>query len=91
MFPHKLKEIQALLQEMGSAEAKASVLKFVPTSQKVYGVRVPHLNRMAHEFKNGGTGLVLALWKSGAFEERLLAAKILGKIGGKSRPAPYSW
>jgi len=41
---------------------------------------VPILNELAIKHKDGGFELIEALWKSGAFEERLLAAKLLGKV-----------
>ena len=78
-----LKEIQSLLREKETVEAKLSFRKFVPTSQKVYGVRLPQINEMVQKYKFCGFSLVVQLWKSGAFEERLLSAKILGKIAKK--------
>jgi len=44
----------------------------------VYGVCVPFLNQLAKEHREGGLELAEALWQAGAFEERLLAAKLLG-------------
>ena len=57
--------------------------KIVPGSQKVYGVKAPELNLLAKEFKAGGFELVKALWNSGALEEKIIAIKILEKIGSK--------
>jgi 3-methyladenine DNA glycosylase AlkD len=68
---------------MGSEEAKASFQRFVPTAQKVYGVRLPAINDLASQYKKEGMGLVIELWEAGSFEERLLAAKILGKLAKK--------
>ena len=68
---------QALMAKADPA-AKAAFQKFIPTSQDVYGVRVPLLNQLAREFSDGGFELAEALWKAGSFEERLLAAKLLG-------------
>jgi 3-methyladenine DNA glycosylase AlkD len=75
-----LSSITQTLVAKSDAKAKAAFQKFIPTSQNVYGVRVPLLNELARKHKEGGFQLVQALWKSGAFEERLLAAKILGRI-----------
>src|SRR3954470_3047004 len=75
-----LKEIRAALRRSATAEACASFAKFVPSAQKIYGVRVPVLNKIAKQSAGGGLPLVRALWTSQAFEERLLAAKILGAI-----------
>ena len=41
------------------------------------------LNAMAKKYKNGGFGLVKQLWSNGAFEERVLAAKMLGLTSKK--------
>ncbi|HYV91867.1 MAG TPA: DNA alkylation repair protein [Chitinophagales bacterium] len=75
-----LKEVQKELKASGDEAVKASIKKFVPHSQQVYGVKNPLLNEMAKRFKEGGFELAAALWDSGAFEERLLAAKLLRGI-----------
>jgi 3-methyladenine DNA glycosylase AlkD len=85
MSHSKLSEIQWILHQKGTEEGRASFQKFVPTSQKVYGVRLPDINELAKQYKQAGMDLVVELWKSGAFEERLLAAKLLGKLA-KQQP-----
>ena len=75
-----LKQIQKELKENSTPEAKAAALKFVPNAEKVYGVRTPVLNVMAKKHKEGGFDLVRELWRSGAFEEKLLAAKLLNVL-----------
>ena len=55
-------------------------MKFVPNAEKVYGIRTPVLNILAKKYKEGGFGLAKELWSSGAFEEKLLAAKLLNVI-----------
>ena len=75
-----LKKIQQELQTKASLEAKATTLRFVPAATKVYGIRTPILNKMAKKYKEGGFDLVNELWSSGAFEEKILAAKMLGTI-----------
>ena len=75
--------IQNTLQLKASAETIASLKKFVPGSQQIYGVKMPVLNELAKQFKSGGFELVEELWLSGAYEEKLLAIKILEKISGK--------
>jgi 3-methyladenine DNA glycosylase AlkD len=75
-----LKQIQNELKEESTPEAKAAALKFVPNAEKVYGVRTPVLNIMAKKYREGGFDLVQELWKSGAFEEKLLAGKLLNVI-----------
>ena len=75
-----LKQVQKELQGHATPEAKAAALKFVPNAEKVYGIRTPVLNVLAKKYKEGGFDLVKELWDSGAFEERLLAAKLLNVI-----------
>jgi len=75
-----LRQVQDELKEHSTPEAKAAALKFVPNAEKVYGIRTPVLNIMAKKYKEGGFDLVKELWDSGAFEERLLAAKLLNVI-----------
>ncbi|HKO42378.1 MAG TPA: DNA alkylation repair protein [Pyrinomonadaceae bacterium] len=74
----RLCSIKQSLVAKSDAKAKAAFQKFIPTSQNVYGVRVPLLNQLAKEHREGGFDLAEALWTAGAFEERLLAAKLLG-------------
>jgi 3-methyladenine DNA glycosylase AlkD len=75
-----LSSVQAQLRASANRAARAATRKFVPTSQVVYGVRVPILNALVRSCRPGGFELVEALWASGAFEERLLASKLLGAV-----------
>ena len=75
-----LKQIQKELAASSTPDAKAAALKFVPGATKVYGIRTPILNNMARQYKAGSFELVKALWKSGAFEEKMIAAKMLREI-----------
>ena len=79
----QLKEIQQILKTHSKKEAVAAHKKFVPGAGKIYGVRTPVLNQLAGQFKAGGFDLVKQLWESGALEEKILAAKMLGKIAKK--------
>ena len=81
-----LKQVQKELKENATPEAKAAALKFVPNAKKVYGIRTPVLNVMAKKYKEGGFDLVKELWDSGAFEEKLLAAKLLNVICKRDPP-----
>ena len=72
-------EIQNELNDRSSEEAREGFAKFVPHSQNVYGVRLPIINDMARTYKNSGFPIVRELWASGAFEECMLAVKILSK------------
>ncbi len=78
-----LKEIQSTLRKHSSEEGRTSTYKFVPSSQNVFGVRMPVLNELSKRYKEGGFDLVEKLWKSGSYEERILSAKLLGKIAKK--------
>ena len=75
-----LKQVQEELNQHSTAEAKAAAMKFVPNAEKVYGIRTPVLNLLAKKYREGGFELVKELWISGAFEEKLLAAKLLNLI-----------
>lgn len=72
-----LKNIQQELESNANQQARTSTLKFVPNAVKIYGVRNPILNEMAKKYKEGSFELIKELWSSGAFEEKLLAAKML--------------
>jgi 3-methyladenine DNA glycosylase AlkD len=74
----RVSSIKQVLAANSEEKAKGAVRKFIPTSQQIYGVRLPRLNQIAKEHREGGFELAEALWKSGAFEEKLLAAKLLG-------------
>ncbi|MET0392728.1 MAG: DNA alkylation repair protein [Chitinophagaceae bacterium] len=83
-MPDDLKTIRQLLQQHSSEAARAAHQKFVPGSrEKVYGVRTPVLNELAARFKSGGFELAEALWKAGALEEKILAAKLVGRMAKK--------
>ena len=75
-----LKQVQKELRDHSTTEAKAAAMKFVPNAEKVYGIRTPVLNLLAKKYKEGGFDLAKELWSSGAFEEKLLAAKLLNVI-----------
>jgi 3-methyladenine DNA glycosylase AlkD len=75
-----LKQIQKELKDHSTPEAKAVAMRFVPNAEKIYGIRTPVLNLLAKKYKEGGFELAKELWHSGAFEEKLLAAKLLNVI-----------
>jgi len=82
----QLLEIRKILKNKSSEKDKESILKFAPTVKKLYGVKVAILNELVKRIEKPDFELVEKLWKSGIFEERLLASKILGKIC-KTNPA----
>jgi 3-methyladenine DNA glycosylase AlkD len=75
----RLSSIKQALVAKSDEKAKGAFRKFIPTSQHVYGVRVPLLNQLAKEHREGAFELAEVLWRSGAFEEKLLGAKLLGR------------
>lgn len=69
---------------MASPDAKEATRKFVPGIQNLYGIRMPLLNTLATELKKDASpAFVQALWASGAYEEKILAAKLIGKFAKK--------
>ena len=53
----------------------------VPGKQKIYGVKTPVLNELAKKYKEGSFDLAKELWNSGALEEKIIAIKIVEKVG----------
>ena len=78
-----IRPIQEELVSLSTERAKLAFQKFVPGSQKVYGVKMPDVNALAKKYKEGGFELATELWQSGAFEEKVMAAKLLGLIAKK--------
>jgi len=76
----QLSEIHKILRSKAREKVRMSLAKFVSSSEKVYGVKVPILNEIAKNIQNPDFNLVEELWKSRVFEEKLLATKILGRI-----------
>lgn len=76
--------IQKKLTINSNKAALAAQQNFVPgVATKIYGVRMPVLNHLAREYKSGGFELVKDLWDAGAYEEKMLAVKIMGHIAKK--------
>ena len=79
-----LLELKDFLKAKSYDKAKKGWHKFIPTSKKIYGVYLTEINKIVSKYVSGGFKLVEDLWKSGYLEERILAAKILGKICDKN-------
>lgn len=79
----QLEAIQKILKQQSNKAALAANQKFVPGSKKVYGVRNPVLNELVKQFKEAGFDLVKELWRSGFYEEKIIALKIMGCIAKK--------
>ncbi len=80
----ELEQIRERLAAVGTEEGRIAARKFVPTTDRVYGVRVPILNQLARELDQADFTTVDELWASAFYEERLLAAKLLGRLGKKN-------
>lgn len=78
-----LDSIRARLQAAATEDGRSAVQKFVPSAGPCYGVRVPVLNQLASELKGADFETVETLWSSGIYEERLLAAKLIGRLAKK--------
>lgn len=81
-----LNAIQKQLKALSTQAAADATHKFVPSATRVHGVRMPDLNQLARQYKEGGFDLAEALWASGSFEELILAAKLLEKVGRRDAP-----
>ena len=79
----ELKAIQKILREKSTPEGLVANQKFVPGSTRSYGVRNPVLNELSVQFKTAGFELIKTLWDAGAYEEKIIAVKILQKIAKK--------
>ena len=75
-----LNDIQQTLLDNAEPEFAEKMKTVAPGAKRIYGVRMPVLNEIAKTAKNGGFELIEALWKAGAYEERMLAAKTLNKV-----------
>lgn len=78
-----LDDIRKILKSKSSKETAEFSKKVAPGSSRIYGVKMPELNKLATEFREEGFDLAEELWEAGAFEEKILAMKILEKIAKK--------
>ena len=79
----QLIEIQQVLTAKASKSNSEFFFKMVPGQQKIYGVKTPDLNLLVRQYKTGSFDLARELWESGALEERIIAIKIMEKMGKK--------
>jgi len=80
--------LQELLQALGNPENAADVARFIPGMGESYGVPLPALHAIAAELARWGTrhpgeifALVERLWNGGTREGRIIAAKVLERLG----------
>jgi len=76
----KLVEIQKILKSKAENKTRKNGTRLVPTAEKVWGVKMVVMNDIIKKIKEPDFDLIEKLWRSGGFEERQLAAKILGKV-----------
>lgn len=79
----EIKEIQKLLDTHGEKSSRDFLNTMVPGKHKAYGVKTPVLNEIVNQYKNGSFELAEELWNAGAFEEKIIAIKIMEKMGKK--------
>jgi 3-methyladenine DNA glycosylase AlkD len=79
----QLEEIQKILSAKTDKTNIAFFLKMVPGRQKIYGVKTPELNLIVQQYKLYSFDLANELWDSGALEEKIIAIKIMEKMGKK--------
>ena len=77
----QLKAIQKVLNQKADKKNKEFFSGMVLGKQKIYGVKTPELNLLASQYKSGSFELAVELWESGALEERVIAIKIMEKMG----------
>jgi len=77
----QLSKIRKILNSKSNLKTKESTQKFVPTIKNQYGVKITVLNDLVKKVQKSDFELIEKLWESEVFEERILASKILGKIG----------
>ncbi len=75
-----LANITIELNTNASTDTVISIKKYVPGATHVYGVKNPVLNDIAAKYKSGGFELILELWNSGSYEEKIIAAKLIRKV-----------
>lgn len=78
-----LNKIKKTLKANGHPERIEQLKIVAPGATGAYGVRMHVINELAKEYKDGGFELVEELWNSGAYEEKILAAKIIRLIAKK--------
>lgn len=77
-----------LLRSLGSEEQAAGAARFIPGLGESYGVPLPALRIIAAELAKWGQrrptqvfALVGRLWRNGSRDERVIAAKVLERLG----------
>jgi len=81
-------ELRNLLRSLGSEERAAGARHYIPGMGESYGVPLPALRLIAAELAKwgqrhpeGAFALAERLWRNGSREERIIAAKMLERLG----------
>ena len=81
-------ELRSLLRSLGSPENVAGAARFIPGLGESFGVPLPALRVIAAELAKWGKcspsqafELVERLWHNGSRDERIIAAKVLERLG----------
>jgi 3-methyladenine DNA glycosylase AlkD len=77
----EVKEIQRILTEKSDKSSIGFFQIMVPGKQKIYGVKTPALNELAKKYREGSFDLAKELWNCGALEEKIIAIKIIERVG----------
>ena len=76
-----IKEIKKILTGKSDKRNQEFFQMMVPGTQKIHGVKTPVLTELAKKYKEGSFELAEELWNSGALEEKIIAIKIMEKVG----------
>lgn len=75
--------IRAEISKEANEAHRLFMAKTAPGIQQVHGTPKPVLNHLAKNHSDGGIPLVEELWKSGVYEEQMLAVKLLERLARK--------
>jgi hypothetical protein len=81
-----MKELAAIRESLtahSDEKVRAAAREFIPSSQNVYGVRVPILNELALKHKAGGFKLIEGFWKAARAGDIFASARV--------RQCPAAW
>lgn len=76
-----INEIQAVLKAKADKKNVEFFSMMIPGKQRTYGVKTPILNDLVKQYKSFSFDLAEELWQSGAQEEKVIAVKIMEKMG----------
>ncbi len=86
----ELSRLRERLAELATEGARSSYERTVKPKRPIYGVKTPHLNALAKELVPSGLEGVQTLWQGDSYEERLIAAKLIGRLTRKHPEAAWA-